>query len=253
MRAVIVGYGRMGREVESVLASRGHGVLAKVDPYAADADTQELRAETLRGADAVIEFSLADAVAANARVYARTGTPAVVGTTGWDDQQDAVKALFAAGGSYLHGSNFSLGAHMFFRLTARAAALANGIEDYDALAYEIHHRNKKDSPSGTALTMAQGVLAAMDRKSKLATQRLDRAPEADELHLASLRGGSIPGIHTFMLDSAADTIEIRHVVRNRAGFAVGAVRAAEWLLEHPGFHTVSDFIDEIMQHTDEAR
>lgn len=254
MRVALVGYGRMGREVEAVLADRGHSVALIVDPIFAEASgageptrLAALTAEALSGCDAAIEFSLPAGVPENVRAYAEAGTPAVVGTTGWLDELGTVReTVEAAQIGLVYGSNFSIGAHLFFRLAERAAALVAGVEEYDLLIHEMHHRGKKDSPSGTALSLAEAVMRAAPRKRRLETARLDRAPDADELHVSSLRGGWIPGTHTLYLDSPADTIEVRHQARNRGGFALGAVRAAEWIVGRRGLMTVESFIDELV-------
>lgn len=247
MRAVIVGYGSMGREVERALAERGHTVAARVDALPGRGDAPELNAKIAASADVAIEFSSADAVVGNARRYADFGLSAVVGTTGWQSKLEEVTGLVGRSSiGYLHGSNFSLGAHLFFALVGRAASLVNELPEYDILSWEVHHRRKKDSPSGTALSMAKVITAASARKKKIVTERLDRPIAADELHVASVRGGEVPGIHTVLLDSLFDTVEITHSARSRGGFAVGAVRAAEWLAGRHGMFTVDQFIESLL-------
>lgn len=246
MRVLLVGYGAMGHEVERVLSARGHSVASRVDP--AGGEVASLDALKPGAADMAVEFSLPGAVAENARQYARLGVSAVVGTTGWYGQRAEVeKTVSAANIGYLYGPNFALGVHIFYRIVAAATRLVNPVDDYDILGFEAHHRRKKDSPSGTALAVAQVILANSARKKRLVTERLDRAIEPDELHFASVRGGSLPGTHTVMLDSAADTIEITHTARTRGGFALGAVMAAEWLHKRKGFFSVDAFVDEILK------
>jgi 4-hydroxy-tetrahydrodipicolinate reductase len=248
MRVAIIGYGSMGREVEKVLRERGHEVSGRVDPVQAGADAPGLTDTIARASDAAIEFSHADAVLENARAYARFGLSAVNGTTGWYARLDEVKkALADSQVGYLYGSNFSIGAHLFFALVAAAAELSNSCPEYDIMGWEIHHRRKKDSPSGTALTLAKIVTGRSARKKKLVTERLDRAPAADELHFASVRGGEVPGTHSVLLDSAFDTIELTHRARSRGGFALGAVRAAEWMAGKRGVFEVGDFIQDLLQ------
>lgn len=254
MRIALVGYGRMGREVEAILADRGHELSLVVDPVFKDAPTadgpprtERLSAEALAGCDAAIEFSLPAGVVTNVRAYAEAGVPAVVGTTGWLDELDEVRrTVEGADVGLVYGSNFSIGAHLFFRIAEQAAALVADVEEYDLLIHEMHHRGKKDSPSGTAITLAEAVMRAAPRKRRMETARLDRAPEPDELHVSSSRGGWIPGTHTLYLDSLADTIEVRHQARSRGGFALGAVRAAEWIAGRSGLYTVEAFIDELV-------
>lgn len=256
MKVAIIGYGSMGREVEKVLRDRGHEVSARIDPALQNADASALTEKIAGDSDMAIEFSHADAVLANARAYARAGLSAVVGTTGWFGKLDELKkTLLDAKIGYLYGSNFSIGAHLFFALAAAATELANPCPEYDIMGWEVHHKRKKDSPSGTALTLARIVTGRSVRKTKVVTERLDRAPEPDELHFASVRGGEEPGTHTLLLDSSFDTIELTHRARSRGGFALGAVRAAEWLAGiHPpgaarktGLFEVNDFIHDILQ------
>jgi 4-hydroxy-tetrahydrodipicolinate reductase len=206
-----------------------------------------LTEDLARRSDMAIEFSHADAALPNAALYARYGLSAVSGTTGWFGKLDELKKLLhGATVGYLYGSNFSVGAHLFFALVAAASELANSCPEYDMLGWEIHHKRKKDSPSGTALTLAKIITAKNKRKTKLVTEKLDRAPAADELHFASVRGGEVPGVHTVLLDSTFDTIEMTHSARSRGGFALGAVRAAEWLAGKQGLYEVGDFIQDIL-------
>lgn len=244
MNILIVGYGRMGREVETALLARGHSVVARVDKTPGVGDTTEVSSEILRSSQAVIEFSLPEGVIDNIRTYAAAGVPAVVATTGWDDRKAEAKTIVEGyQAALIHGTNFSIGAHLFFQLVERAAALVTDLPDYDVMVTEWHHKMKKDSPSGTALTTADRILRNLPRKTEVNTGRIDRAIQDNELHVASVRGGAIPGIHQVLLDSVADTIEIKHTARNRGGFALGSVLAAEWLIARPqaGFVDVEEF------------
>ena len=246
MRVAIIGYGGMGQEVERVLRSRGHEIAVRIDPKQDGADAPSLTEELARGVDAAIEFSHAEAVLENARMYARFGVNAVVGTTGWYGKLDELKSIVSGGKTgFLYGSNFSIGAHLFFALVAAAAELSNPFPEYDILGWEVHHRRKKDSPSGTALSLAKIITSTHARKKKVVTDKLERAPGPEELHFASVRGGDVPGIHTVLLDSPFDTIELTHSARNRVGLAVGAVRAAEWIQGKKGLFEVTDFIQDI--------
>ena len=244
MNVLIVGYGRMGHEVEAILQARGHSVTARIDKTPGIGDATEISSEILRSSQATIEFSLPEGVVDHVRAYAAAGLPAVVGTTGWDDHKAEAKTIVEGyQAALVHGTNFSLGAHMFFQLVERAAAMIADLPEYDILVTEWHHKLKKDSPSGTALTTAERILRNLPRKTEINTGRIDRAIRDNELHVASVRGGSIPGIHQVLLDSAADSLEIRHTARNRSGFALGAVLAAEWVVARPqaGFVDVEEF------------
>jgi 4-hydroxy-tetrahydrodipicolinate reductase len=230
MKVLLVGYGRMGREIEAALARRGHTLVARIDAAAGVGDRTAPSREDLTTADVVIEFSLAEAVKAHAALYAKAGLSAVVGTTGWQKDEDAVRAVVeAAGTGFIRASNFSIGAYIFFALVEEAARLVGPITDYDALIHEVHHNQKQDAPSGTALTAAGRVLKNLARKKRVVTGTLDRRIAPDELHVSSSRVGSVPGVHTLLLDSPFDSIGITHTARNRGGFALGAVLAAEWL------------------------
>jgi len=244
MNVLIVGYGRMGREVESILETRGHTVTARVDRNQGSNTLGTLSSDALKASQAVIEFSLPEGVLGHIRQYAEAGLPAVIGTTGWSaDHAEARQLVERHQSALIYGSNFSLGAHMFFRLVEQAASMIADLPEYDIMVTEWHHKLKQDSPSGTALTTAERIFKALPRKSVLNTGRIDRAIRDEELHVASIRGGTIPGIHQVLLDSASDSIEIRHTARNRSGFALGSVLAAEWLAQRPqaGFLEVEEF------------
>jgi len=248
MNVLIVGYGRMGQEVEKVLKKRGHNITGRVDPFAGNGVYTQLQNDILEKSDMVIEFALAEGIMDNAKRYASSGTNAVIGTTGWEDKYDEVKQIIDKNNiGYLFGSNFSIGANLFFRLVQSAAGLVNKLPEYDIMLHETHHKNKKDSPSGTALKIADLILEKVPHKKRIQTEKLDRKIEEDELHVSSLRGGDVPGTHSMLLDSSADSIEIKHTARNRSGFALGAVLAGEWLMEKKGFFSVDDFLRDILQ------
>ncbi len=244
MKVLIVGYGRMGREVEKILLERNHEIVGKIDIVKAPGVSRELTEELASTAEVAIEFSAAGAVLANAKAYTKYSLNAVVGTTGWYDNLDKLKDILNGGEiGYIYGSNFSIGAQLFFKIVGYAAKLFEPFSQYDIMGYELHHKRKKDSPSGTALSIANIILQNNRRKKKVVTEKLDRAIEEEELHFASIRGGEIPGIHTVLIDSLADTITLTHSARSRAGFALGAVLAAEWVVNKKGLFTVEDFIN----------
>jgi len=245
MNIMVTGFGRMGKEVEQILIQRGHTVACRIDKGGAG-DYTKVTSSLLSNVDAVIEFALPAGMEENISLYCEAKVPVVIGTTGWDDKKDLIKSIVdKKDGSLIHGTNFSIGAHIFFDLVSRAASIINSTPDYDIMMLEYHHNKKKDSPSGTALTAANKILANNKIKDTIWSDKLDREIKQNELHVASVRGGNIPGIHTVTLDSFADSIEIKHTARNRSGFALGAVMAAEWLVGKEGFFTVEDFVQDL--------
>ena len=247
MRIVIVGLGRMGSVAAAYAVASGHEVSLRIDPYAADADAKALQRAHAQQCDVAIEFSVAEAVVENAARYAEAGVTAVVGTTGWAQHEAEVQHIVAASKiGYLHAPNFSIGVHVFLRAAAYATRLFDALEEYDSAVFERHHRHKADSPSGTALALGNTVLASSTRKQRLATERLDRAIEGDELHVASVRGGEEPGTHTLAFDSLQDTVELTHRARGREALAAGAIRSALWLQGKQGFFTIDDFLADLL-------
>lgn len=248
MNILINGYGRMGREIEAILEERGDTVSARID-IGGSGDYKVLTEDLLTQLkpDAVIEFAGRDCVLENASICSRLKIPVVIGTTGWNEELDDVKRVVEKNESaYLYGSNFSIGAHMFFSLVEKAAAMINPLPEYDIFMSESHHNKKVDSPSGTALTTAEKIIKNNDRKTTIIKDALQRQIEEHELHVASIRGGYVPGTHSVMLDSIADTIEITHRARNRKGFALGSVLAAQWLINKKGFFRVEDYINDLL-------
>ncbi len=246
MRVLIVGYGSMGKEVEKVLLARKHTITSRVDVADEVGDTQSLTEDLLIQSDAVIEFSLSEGLIERVRRYTDAGKPAVIGTTGWEEERKTVEEMTRKTNSpLLWSSNFSIGAQLFIRIVREASKLVDTIPEYDIMMYEMHHSNKKDSPSGTAIGIGETILKHIERKKTITTERLDRKIKPEELHIGSLRGGSIPGVHTVLFDSAADTVELKHTARNRGGFALGAVMACEWIIGKSGFFTMDDFLNSI--------
>lgn len=237
MKIALVGYGKMGHMIEEAAVKCGHEVVCTVDLFAKDAscitsDTSEMvEAIKASGAEGVIEFSHPASVMQNINALVPARIPLVVGTTGWKDNLPAITDQVALNKtSLLHAANFSVGVNLFYRIVEEAARLVSEFDTYDCALFESHHNQKADSPSGTALDIARRVMDVMPSKKRLVTNSADHKPEKDELHLGSVRVGSVPGTHTVWFDSAADTIELTHTARNREGFALGAVRALEWLV-----------------------
>lgn len=251
---MLVGYGKMGHEIEQLLRVRHHSLVGIVDPYAEATDDRrvELSAVDVGAVDVVIDFSIADSFLQNYRFYAEHRLPVIVGTTGWYDSFATVSMAFREhDGSFVYGTNFSIGAQLFLNMVARAAALVSPLSEYDLMLTEVHHKQKIDSPSGTANSAASAILRNHRRKTRVVSDSLQRAIEEDELHLVSLRGGNIPGIHTLTIDSPFDTITISHSARNRQGFALGAVLAAEWLSDNSGVHSIEDIVEQVVHREGE--
>ncbi|MDR2785465.1 MAG: 4-hydroxy-tetrahydrodipicolinate reductase [Treponema sp.] len=267
MNIVLVGYGKMGRLLESKALERGHRVIAAVEPYmqngvnatASGAPVYTAIADAPETPDLAIEFTRPDSAPDNIRRLAERKIPVVCGTTGWYALLGEVDAAVkAADSALLWASNFSLGVNIFYRIAAYAAKAFDPFPEYDAGGMETHHNKKADSPSGTAKTLVEKVLAAMTRKKRAAWDTLDGPPPADTIHFPSLRVGSVPGVHSLFFDSPADTVEITHTARSREGFAAGALRAAEWLVNCPGpgqgagkarrgVFTMEDVLEEILR------
>jgi 4-hydroxy-tetrahydrodipicolinate reductase len=248
MQLVLVGYGRMGHEIEAAARERTHAIAARVDPANEDADYRSVAdavaAGVINASTVVIDFSLPAGLLESVKHYGTAGAHAVIGTTGWESDREAILATAReAGIGLVWGANFSVGANMAVRIAAHAATLAGRAGEYDAGIVELHHRRKKDSPSGTAFMFAEAVRAALPQKSEIQTETLHRAPEAAELHVVSGRIGTIPGTHTLLLDSEADTVEVTHRARTRRGFAIGAVGAAEWIASRSGVFPVDAYFD----------
>ncbi len=242
MKLALVGYGKMGRAVEDVALERGHQVVARIDPTL---DTSEIGAATLGGADVAIEFTVPDVAVDNITALAAAGVDAVVGTTGWHDRLDqAAAAVNGAGTGMVHAANFSLGVNLFLRLARVAARMADALSEYDVHIREAHHRHKIDYPSGTAITLADILVEELARKESWSATLPDGAPHPQVLYVASERVGDAAGTHVVGLEGTDDLIELRHEARTRAGFAKGAVAAAEWIRVRSGVFTLDDMLAE---------
>jgi 4-hydroxy-tetrahydrodipicolinate reductase len=259
MKIAIIGYGKMGKMVEQAAIAGGHTVTAIVDPLVKEtglsvtgaAQYREISGD-LGKAEAAIEFTQPDIVLANIKALAERKIPSVIGTTGWHDKLgEARQAVESTGASLIWATNFSLGVNIFYRIAWYAAGLVDAFPEYDVGGFESHHNKKLDSPSGTAKTLVEGTLARIGRKDKAVWETLDRRPLPNELHFPNLRLGSVPGTHSLMFDSPADSIEITHTARSREGFASGAVRAAGWLLNgengiRKGFFSIDDMLKDVL-------
>jgi 4-hydroxy-tetrahydrodipicolinate reductase len=238
MRVAVIGHGRMGREVEAALLERGHEPVI----VAKSAGFPHL-------CPVGIDFTQSGAVLANTRRALEAGARYVVGTTGWSDAEGEVRALVtASGGGLVHAANFSLGVNLFYQVVRHAAELIAHFPDYDPYVLERHHRQKKDAPSGTAKVLAGYVAQAMGGRRKPESQLTGMLPlEADRFHVASVRAGGIIGEHTVGFDSGGDEILLEHRARNRRGFALGAVLAAEWIAPRTGYYSFEEVVADLVR------
>jgi 4-hydroxy-tetrahydrodipicolinate reductase len=242
MNLALIGYGKMGKEVERIAKEKGLRV-AKIFEVDTNADAAALTKEGLKNIDVCIDFSSPDAVLENIRAVAACGKNLVVGTTGWYDRLDEVRKLVKERKiGFLYASNFSLGVNLFSQIVMDAARLFEKYPDYDVALSEIHHKAKADSPSGTALSLGSVILQSLRRKSELASGTLHGTIKPNQLHISSTRVGAVTGRHSVIFDSEGDTIELVHSAKSRAGFAAGAVVAAEWLKGKKGFFTMRDVV-----------
>jgi len=247
VKIAIIGYGGMGHNIERIAKEKGHEIKTIIDPVAEGAQ-KEITKEALEDVDVCIDFTHPSVIMDNIKKYCELKANVIVGTTGWYDHLDEVKKMVKeAGIKFLWGSNFSIGVNLYFRIIDAASKLINNAEDYDIWAYELHHNNKADSPSGTAKTLSDIMLKNIDRKKKIANEMLNRKIEKDELHFASVRGGPVNFEHTIGFDSDADCITIKHAARNRNGYASGAVLAAEWIADKKsGFYELDDVMSSLL-------
>jgi 4-hydroxy-tetrahydrodipicolinate reductase len=242
MNIALIGYGRMGKEVEAVAQERGVKV-QKIFTEKNNIGSLALTPEALREVDVCIDFSTPGVVLDNIKAVASCGKNIVVGTTGWYDRLDDVKKLVKEKKiGFLYSSNFSLGVNLFYQIVTDAARLLGKYPEYDVAINEVHHNKKADSPSGTALSLGLLVLQHHRRKKELLTETSHTEIAPNQLHVTSTRVGHVTGKHTVVFDSECDSIELVHTAKNRRGFALGALVAAEWLKGKKGFFTMKDVI-----------
>jgi len=231
MKIALIGYGAMGRLVETTAENKNHEIIAVIDEKHGNLSAEEL-SENLRGANTVVDFSIAEAVRRNVEACLLAGVPLVEGTTGWNAERETIKKLIEEkNGAFVFGANFSIGVNLFYRIADFASELFSKFEDYEAFIEEQHHSRKKDAPSGTALKLKEIVAKNIERP----------------LTISSTRAGAIPGTHRVGFDGAADQILLEHTARSREGFASGAILAAEWIVGRKGFYEFTDVIDEILK------
>lgn len=234
MKAAIIGYGKMGREIEKILIGRGHEVALIIDVN----NSADLNAEKLADIDVAIEFTTPSTAYSNIRTCLECGTAVVSGTTGWTDRLAELQELCREkGGAMFYASNYSIGVNLMFRLNRELARMMNGFKQYKVAMAETHHTEKKDSPSGTAVTLAEDIISRMERKQGWVNEPTD---DDSLIGIESFRVGMTPGDHSVTYTSEDDMLEIRHSIKNRRTLAEGAVIAAEFLCGKKGVFTMED-------------
>ncbi|TDD76068.1 4-hydroxy-tetrahydrodipicolinate reductase [Flavobacterium caseinilyticum] len=231
MKIALLGYGKMGQVIERIAIERGHEIVLKKD--------ENSTFEGLSNADVAIDFSVPTAAVSNISSCFNANIPVISGTTGWLENYDEVAALcYEKNGALISSSNFSLGVNVFFELNEYLAKIMSKFESYKVEMEEIHHTQKLDEPSGTAISLANGII----ENSKYNNWTL-KNPEANQIHIEAKRSGTVPGTHIVTYNSAVDAIEIKHTAHNREGFAIGAVIAAEWIIGKQGIFTMKDVLE----------
>jgi 4-hydroxy-tetrahydrodipicolinate reductase len=230
MKIALLGYGKMGKVIEQIALDRGHEIVLKKD--------QNNTFDGLENADVAIDFSIPDSAVTNISTCLENGIPVISGTTGWlANYQNMVDLCQKNNGSFIYASNFSLGVNVFFELNDYLAKMMANLKQYQVSMEEIHHTQKLDAPSGTAITLAEGII-----KNTNYSQWTLENPKANEIQIEAKRIENVPGTHSIFYDSTVDQIEIKHTAHSREGFALGAVVAAEWLVGKKGVFSMKDVL-----------
>jgi 4-hydroxy-tetrahydrodipicolinate reductase len=244
MKIALVGYGKMGKEIEKIAIERGHEIVAKFS------HENPLKAESLNGAEVAIDFSTPSAVLSNIHFLIDHHVAAVIGTTGWNNHlAEVTQKVQNHEVGLIHASNFSLGVNLFFKLNQALAKMMNNYPSYTARMEEIHHTEKIDAPSGTAITLAEGIIdlhSGFDNWH--CPQRNDSEATDSSIQIDAIRKKDVKGTHTISYQSDIDTIRIEHEAHNRKGFALGAVIAAEWIVDKKGVFTMQDVLASQQEH-----
>lgn len=238
MKIALVGFGKMGREVQNLINEGGKHQVISIS-YVNPSDSLDKKG--IKKADVVIDFTSPEIVVETIKAVSGMGKNMVVGTTGWYDKLPEVKKVIKENKTgFIYAQNFSIGANIFFKVVGFASSLFAKFGDYDVAGYELHHTGKKDSPSGTAKKLAQVIMENFPKKKVLETGRLDRQITKEELHFASVRAGRYFGYHEVMFDSSADEVKLSHNAHGRRGFAEGALMAAEFIKDKEGFYSFDE-------------
>jgi len=236
MKIALIGYGKMGKAIEEIALQKGHEIVLTIDQH----NLNEFTKENLVKADAAIEFTSPHTAYENVKTCISLGVPVVCGSTGWTEKLEELKQFCNEKNSaFIYSSNFSIGVNIFFEVNKRLAALMASHHDYEVILEETHHTQKKDAPSGTAITLAEQVLEQVKRKKQWVNELSDNP---DDLEIISQRIDPAPGTHSIKYSSAIDDIEIIHTAHSRKGFAAGAVLAAEFLKDKKGFFTMKEVL-----------
>jgi 4-hydroxy-tetrahydrodipicolinate reductase len=243
VKLALIGYGKMGKEIERLALERGMQITARVD-----IESPSLLIDGVKSADVAIHFAIPGTVLSQVEQLADLGKDVVLGTTGWQNDRAKIQAHVERKGiGLVHASNFSLGMNIVYHLLREAGLLFDRFEEYDVSVHEVHHKEKLDSPSGTALTIANILLSGIGRKKEILAGSSDGKIRPEQLQVTSTRTGAVVGIHRVMFDSPADNIEVVHTAKNRTGFALGALLAAEWIRGKKGFFTMDDVLEDIIK------
>ena len=245
MKIALIGYGRMGRMIKEIAESRGNEIVAVIDVD----NVEDFDSPEFKSADVAIEFTVPSVGVENILKCFKAGVPVVSGTTGFKDRLPMLKEMCEKGeGTLLHSTNFSIGVNIFRAINRYLAKVMNDFPAYRPYMTEVHHIHKLDHPSGTAITLADELVEANDNVGGWYEPTVEKSTESF-MPLNTIREGEVPGIHTIKWESDVDSITISHSAKSRAGFALGAVRAAEWLAGKKGFFTMSEMLSDITKTT----
>ncbi|TRX63550.1 4-hydroxy-tetrahydrodipicolinate reductase [Carboxylicivirga sp. M1479] len=237
MKIALIGYGKMGQEIEKIALDRGHEIVSKIDVSSEDSFTDD----AFKSADVAIEFTRPEAAYDNYMKCFDAKVPVVSGTTGWLDKLAEIKDRCDNDNqTFFYASNFSLGVNIFFELNKQLARIMNKMDEYNVSMEEVHHTQKLDAPSGTAITLAEGIIENIDKKNDW---KLDQEESNSDLAIKAIREGQVPGIHTVKYESSVDEIIIHHSAKSRKGFALGAVLAAEFASKNSGYLSMNDLLN----------
>lgn len=232
MKVLLLGYGKMGKAIEKIALERGHEIVGRID-------SRDLTAIATSKADVAIEFSQPEAAFDNIKACLENNIPIACGTTGWLDKKNEVEKLSAQhNGTFFYASNYSVGVNIFFKLNQQLAAMMKSFNQYNVSIDETHHTEKKDAPSGTAISLAEGIIREGIKEKWIGTE----SEKSGDLRINSFRINEVPGTHIVTYSSVIDDIEIRHIAHSREGFARGAVMVAEWLPGKKGVLGMNDFL-----------